>query len=228
MLLMLTPMESQRPSHHEHVRNNHSTRHCQVPKYHCPLASVKLNLRMRLLAGANIVGRLSEVLHSSRSLSHKHICASFNVVRTPRRKCSRGPEIAEASSSHRNPRNSCKIFSPVLDDGACPHSSKPARLARAENLARGLCEALASARPLSLIRYTRRKGHRGPFSLGTLRRNECHLTFLGDSASSWIARACVSACRLGYNNVLILLLEYMFHEMRAMSTEDYSLSVSST
>lgn len=165
---------------------------------HCPLASVNLNLRMRLLAGANIVGSLSEVQHSCKSLvsTSTFVLASMwsghrggSAPVDPNR-----GSILEPSQA---PANSCKIFSPVLVDGACPHSSKPARLARAENLACGLREALASTQPLSLIRYTRRKGYRGPFSLGTLRRNEGHLTIWGGFVSSWIARALRKCVQLG-------------------------------
>lgn len=40
-----------------------------------------------------------------------------------------------------SPRNSCKIFSPALVYGACPHSFKLARARRAENPACGLYKA---------------------------------------------------------------------------------------
>lgn len=175
---------------------------------------------MRLLAGANIVGSRSEVLQSLVGTSIFVLASTLSGHRGGSAPVD--PNRGSILKPSQAPANSCKIFSPVLVDGACPHSSKPARLARAENLASGLREALASTQPLSLIRYTRRKGYRGPCSLGTLRRNEGHLTSWGDSASSWIARGCVSACSLGYNKVLILLLECIVHEMRAMSAEDHS------
>lgn len=106
MLSILIPTESQRPWRYKHVRDNHSTSHCQVPKHALPVSfrCVKLNLRMRLLAGANIVGRLSELQHSCKSLDYKHICASFNVVRTSRRKCSRGPGSRKHPQAIPSPR----------------------------------------------------------------------------------------------------------------------------